>query len=354
VLTEAPRRRARLGHRDRPRRRSRRSPIPPPRRRSSTPPAAIAATFVNAALAALAEVDGDDVHALMLKELGSSSPDESGAAARYFRSHRDESVVGELLRLARHGGARGARRRCRRSWPSAATPRGAGSRRWPARRARRKSIALQSWRRCRAGTTRRGRSTSRILKNGGPAAQVALGVLANDGLARSAPRARRRRAQRRRNDRSIEAMTALAPSAAIRSRCARSRISPRTARTRRWKNQALICDGHERLIPARTATLTRALASKDPDTQKTAVHAMSMVRGPEAEKAILDLTTSSDASLRVAAVRAPGAHGIAADGRAATRSSRTILPDPQRRAHGVLGAGDRRAPTRRRRSPKIR
>ncbi len=276
-----------------------------------------------AAMDALADVDGDDVRALMLKKLGPGSPDAHAAAARYFRSHPDEAVVADLSSMARHGGREASAEALTALAAIGGKDALAAITELASEPGTSQNGALSQLASMPGGREGARKIALSLLRSGGPAAHTAVSLLSED----ASPEGRQALldAARAGDGTSAEAMSALARRGDPASVKALSDLA-QTGKDARTKAEALSALGQSG-DPQVAGTLTRALKDSDPQVRRAAMDGLSTIGGPEAEKAVLDATSSNDHDLRTAAVHALGRN---ASSPAAAARLEKLAADPDR------------------------
>jgi HEAT repeat protein len=259
-----------------------------------------------AALQALNESDGDDVHDLMVKQLTSTDPQAVGTAASYFGSHHEEAALPTLHDLALHGG-----REANEAVAAIASVGGDAARTALAEIAGHpgtsQGTALQQLAAI-PGTEEQTRALSlRLLHQGGQAASTAVDVLGSDTSAEG--RDALVRVVHGGGNLATSAISALARRGDSESMRAITDLA-RSGKNRDLRMQALSSLGSTN-DPHAASTLLDALRDTDPAVRRVAVQGLASIGGPEAERAVTQVATAgaTEPRARVFAVSALGRMG---------------------------------------------
>ncbi len=252
-----------------------------------------------AALAALATLDGPDVHDLMLRELGSSNRRGALAATRYFAVHPDASVIpalSEIVRKApRDADDAVSALRAVGGDEARAVLADIASKNGPSQ-----SSALSELSSMAGGREQARRiATSMVRDGGGQSANAGLRLLTEDG----SPEARETLIELSRGGGSLasQAIEALSRRGDVESMKVVRELAVH-APTNTLRIEALSAAAHGG-GPEAVALMADALKSTDPEVRRAALQGYRKLGGAEGERVLLAETANQDVSVRMLAVR---------------------------------------------------
>ncbi len=252
-----------------------------------------------AALRALTQIEGDEVHDLMAKSLVGSDPERSSIAASYFSMHKDKAALPALLSVAKSGDQRQLGMAISAigniGGPEAVSAlTDLASRSGPAQ-----YQALSQLSALPEGHDKARAIALDLAKKGGPAANTAFSMLAQDG----SPEARDALIQIAKggSTNAPEAMQSLAAQGdptAIKALGDIARTG-KDVNARQAALQALASTGNQAATPVFIA------AAKDPDSRirQQAISGLGATASPEAERVLVDATKDESRGVATAAVQ---------------------------------------------------
>ncbi len=295
----------------------------------------------SASLAALGELEGDDVRQVMIASLGSFDGAAANTAANYFAEHRDVAALGALSDVA----GKGTADQVPGAVNAIAAIGGAQARDNLAALASRSGYAqagaLRALQTMPGGdAVARNLALELVKSKSGDGASAGVSALATDGSAEA--RDGLIAVAKRGGELSRQAVSALlvrgdsASSAAVADLASRARTPAQQAEAL----DALAASADPRQSPVFTA----ALRDKDARVRRAALSGLASLGGAEAERALLEASNRpDDASMRMLAVRSLGGVHTAA---AASQLERFAHDQDPRLASAALRALANSAPDR--------